>query len=55
MSGGPVFQLKENPLTYLNVAGIIHQYNRTLELFLIRPLTRVLADGTIDRSTRTEA
>ena len=50
MSGGPVFRLIEQPLTRLELVGIIYEYQPTFELILARPLTLVGRDGFIIHS-----
>lgn len=47
MSGGPVFRLIEQPLTRLELVGIIYEYQPTFELILARPLTLIGKDGSI--------
>lgn len=45
-SGGPVYRIEENPLTYLEVAGIIYEYSSEYEIAMAHPLTRITSDGT---------
>lgn len=45
-SGGPVYRIEENPITYLEVAGIIYEYSSEYEIALAHPLTRIARDGT---------
>jgi hypothetical protein len=55
MSGGPVYRLREAPLSQLVLTGIIHQYQPSYELFLIRPLSVVNPDGMLVKSSTGEA
>jgi hypothetical protein len=44
-SGGPVYRIEENPLTYLELAGIIYEYSSEYEIAMAHPLTRIARDG----------
>ena len=47
ISGGPVFLVREDPLTRLSLIGIIYEYGPTIEIIKACPLTVVREDGRI--------
>ena len=47
ISGGPVFLVREDPLTRLSLIGIIYEYGPTFEIIKACPLTVVREDGRI--------
>lgn len=55
MSGGPVFRLEEDGLSTMTIVGLVHEYHEQFEIFLIRPLTRILTDGRIRRDGAEDA
>ena len=50
LSGGPVFQVVEDPLTKLYLVGVVFEYSPVYEIALARPLTLIKSDGRIRRS-----
>lgn len=49
MSGGPMYALKLDPVVRLDMVGIISEYHEPFEFILARPLSRVGADGSLNR------
>ena len=49
MSGGPMYMLTLEPLIRLEMVGIIYEYHESYEFILARPLSRVAADGSLNR------
>jgi|GEM_PF-5715751 len=46
-SGGPLFRVEEDPVTYLELAGIIYEYSSEYEIAMAHPLSRIALDRTL--------
>ena len=49
ISGGPMYMLTLEPLVRLEMVGIIYEYHESYEFILARPLSRIAADGSLNR------
>ena len=47
LSGGPVFVVREEPLTEVYQVGVVFEYQPTYEIILARPLSLVGSEGEI--------
>ncbi len=47
MSGGPLFGLWESPVLYINIAGVVVDFNENLEIARFCPINHIRQDGTI--------